>query len=74
MTLDQLIPGQECVVQDVTLDSSALQRLLDMGFIEGAVIEVIRNAPLLDPIDVRIRGNLVALRRSEASGVQVALR
>ncbi len=74
MTLDQLIPGQECVVQDVTLDSSALQRLLDMGFIEGAVIEVIRNAPLLDPIDVRIRGNLVALRRSEAGGVQVALR
>lgn len=73
MTLNELTPGQECTIRDVTLDGAVLQRLLDMGFIEGAMVEVIRNAPLLDPLDVRIRGHLVAIRRNEAAGVEVDL-
>jgi ferrous iron transport protein A len=71
MTLDQLSPGQECRVRDVNIEGAALQRLLDMGFIEGVRIKVIRNAPLLDPLDVEIRGYLVAIRLNEAKGVEV---
>lgn len=71
ITLDQLLPGQEAEIIDVTLSGSELQRLLDMGFVEGSNVKVIRNAPLKDPIDVQIRGHLVALRRQEASGVEV---
>ncbi|MDQ7781906.1 MAG: FeoA family protein [Desulfomonilaceae bacterium] len=71
MTLDELLPGQACVVRDVHLEGAVLQRLLDMGFVEGARIEVVRNAPLLDPIDIRIRNNLIAVRRSEAGGIEV---
>ncbi len=71
MTLDKLGPGQECVIRDINLDGAVLQRLLDMGFIEGTPVTVIRNAPLLDPLDVRIRGYMVAVRRSEAAGVEV---
>lgn len=44
-----------------------------MGFIEGTLIKVIRNAPLLDPLDIEIRGYLVAIRRSEAMGVEVQI-
>jgi len=66
-----MAPGQECRVCDVSLDGAQLQRLLDMGFIEGTRIKVIRNAPLLDPLDVEIRGYLVAIRRNEAKGVEV---
>ncbi len=73
MTLDQLTPGQECRVSDVSLEGAELQRLLDMGFIEGTLIKVIRNAPLLDPLDIEIRGYLVAIRRSEAMGVEVQI-
>lgn len=73
MTLDNLAPGQECTVRDVSLEGAELQRLLDMGFIEGTRIRVIRNAPLLDPLDVEIRGYLVAIRRNEAKGVEVAI-
>ena len=73
MTLNELTPGQECTIRDVNLDGAVLQRLLDMGFIEGAMVEVIRNAPLLDPLDVRIRGHLVAIRQNEAAGVEVDL-
>lgn len=71
MTLDQLTPGQECTVCDVNIEGAKLQRLLDMGFIEGTRIKVVRNAPLLDPLDVEIRGYLVAIRRNEAQGVEV---
>lgn len=71
MTLDQLTPGQECMVCDVNLEGAQLQRLLDMGFVEGTRVKIVRNAPLLDPLDVEIRGYLVAIRRSEAKGVEV---
>lgn len=57
----------------MNLDGTKLQKLLDMGFIEGTHVKVIRNAPLLDPLDVQIRGYLVALRRNEARGVEVEL-
>lgn len=73
MTLNEMVPGQECTIIDVNLDGAVLQRLLDMGFIEGTVLKVIRNAPLLDPLDVRIRGHLVAVRRKEAAGIEVAV-
>ncbi len=54
MTLDGLAPGQECTICDVNLEGVELQRLLDMGFIEGTRLKVVRNAPLLDPLDVEI--------------------
>lgn len=56
MTLDQLHPKQEGAIVDIFLNGSELQRLLDMGFIEGTRVKVIRNAPLMDPIDIEIRG------------------
>jgi ferrous iron transport protein A len=71
ITLDKLLPGQEAEIVDVTLVGADLQRLLDMGFLEGTQIKMVRNAPLKDPLDVQIRGCLVALRRREASGVEV---
>ena len=71
MTLNEVSPGEKCTILDVDLNGAVLQRLLDMGFIEGALVEVIRNAPLLDPLDVRIQRNLVAIRRNEAAGIEV---
>ena len=73
MTLDELKPNQECEIRDVTLGGAELQRLLDMGFIEGTQVKVVRNAPLMDPLDIEIRGYLIALRRQEAKGVEVDL-
>lgn len=71
MTLDELATSQDATILDVTLDGADLQRLLDMGFIEGTLVRVLRNAPLLDPIDISIRGQQIALRRSEAAGIEV---
>ncbi len=71
MTLDEMKPGNECRVAKVSMDGVAGQRLLDMGFIPGTVISVIRNAPLMDPIDIKVKGYMLALRRSEAKGVEI---
>lgn len=73
MTLDELASGREAEVVDIHLEGAELQRLLDMGFVEGTRLRVIRNAPLLDPIDVSIRDCQIAVRRNEAKGVEVKL-
>ncbi|HAP50545.1 MAG TPA: ferrous iron transport protein B, partial [Porphyromonadaceae bacterium] len=47
------------------------QRLLEMGFVRGAEITVIKNAPLLDPVEYMILGSHISLRRVEAARVMV---
>jgi len=49
------------------------RRLMDMGMVPGAVVEVIQVAPLGDPIEVKLKGYRLALRRDEASRVLVRL-
>lgn len=73
MTLDELKPGQECYVVKVNIGGVIGQRLLDMGFIPKTRIKVIRNAPLVDPVDLLIKGYHLSMRHSEARGVEVTL-
>ena len=47
------------------------KRLLDMGLVKGAQIEIERIAPLGDPIDVKIKGYHLSLRKEEAANVIV---
>jgi Fe2+ transport system protein FeoA len=49
------------------------RRLLDMGVVAGAEVEVQRVAPLGDPIEIRIKGYDLALRLDEAANIQVEL-
>lgn len=46
---------------------------MEMGVVPGALVCVIRAAPLGDPIEVRVRGYHLALRRTEAQAITVAL-
>lgn len=71
MTLNDINPGGSCRILDIEVDGPELQRLMDVGFIEGVVVQVIRNAPLKDPIDIRVKGRDIALRRSEAKRIAV---
>lgn len=73
MTLDELKPGQECRIVDVNVGGATGQRLLDLGFVAGTKVKAVRNAPLVDPVDLLIRGYHVSIRHSEAKGVEVTL-
>lgn len=49
-------------------------RLLEMGLLEGAEVEILHEAPFGgDPIAVRVRGSVVALRRGEANAIEVEM-
>lgn len=48
-------------------------RLLSVGVLPGAIVEIVAIAPLGDPIQIRIQGSLFAIRRNEACGVIVRL-
>lgn len=52
-------------------DADAARRLMDLGLIRGTTVEVIRRAPLGDPMEVRLRGFMLTLRRAEAEHITV---
>jgi Fe2+ transport system protein FeoA len=52
-------------------DPQVRRRLLEMGFCNGASVEVIRRAPLGDPIEFRLRGYHLSLRDEQAKYVQI---
>ncbi|HKP76316.1 MAG TPA: FeoA family protein [Longimicrobiaceae bacterium] len=69
--LAELPLGTRAKVVEVAGDPDAARRLMDMGVTRGATVEVMRLAPLGDPMEVRIRGFMLTLRRSEAEHITV---
>ena len=64
--------GQKGRVVGYALPPEQRQRLLEMGLTVGAQFEVVRFAPMGDPIEVKVRGYHLSLRKNEAAGVLVA--
>jgi ferrous iron transport protein A len=72
-SLDQLRVGQRARIQSVAGADAIVQRLLEMGLVDGEEVDVIGVAPLGDPIEIRLRDYRLSLRRSEAGRVEVEL-
>jgi len=70
-TLNKLGIGCRGSVYMVGGDVELRRRLLEMGFCNGANVEVIRRAPLGDPIEFRLRGYHLSLRDEQAKHVHV---
>jgi Fe2+ transport system protein FeoA/Mn-dependent DtxR family transcriptional regulator len=69
--LGELPVGSRARVAEVRGAGKHQRRMLDMGFVPGAGVTVIRKAPLGDPIEYRVKGTAVALRREDADSVLV---
>lgn len=69
--LSELAPGERGRVAKVGGDSEAARRLMEMGLMRGSDVEVVRLAPLGDPLEVRVRGFMLTLRRAEAEHIEV---
>ena len=72
--LSKMTIGQSGEIQDLTGDSGLCHRLLEMGITKGTPVEVVRFAPLGDPIDIKLRGYHLSLRRREAENIQVLIK
>jgi ferrous iron transport protein A len=68
--LSRLKTGQKAVIERFTDDEVSL-KLLEMGCIPGEEVELLRIAPLGDPIAIRVSGYTLSLRKDEARFVTV---
>ena len=71
VTLYDLNEGEEGVILKIKGRGQFRQRLSEMGFVVGKKVEVIKKAPLRDPIEYKIMGYHISLRNSEAQLIEV---
>ncbi len=69
ITLEDLQPGDEAIISGYSEEIADELRLLEMGLIIGSAVRMIRRAPLGDPLQIRIRGFDLSLRRNVARGI-----
>lgn len=70
-TLEDLKEGETGVIARVKGKGAFRRRIMDMGFIPGQEITVVRRAPLQDPVEYSIMGYFVSIRRSEARLIEI---
>ena len=71
-TLDQLPIGESAVVHRIDCQRRVGSRLMEMGLLPGARVEMVRRAPFGDPLEIRLRGYLLSLRSADAAEVSLA--
>jgi len=69
--LSDLLPGEKGIVKKVIGSSMIKRRIIDMGVVTGTVIEVQKFAPLGDPMEVKVKGFNLSLRKAEAEMIEL---
>jgi len=72
--LSELEVGQTAKIVKVGAVGEIKRRLMEMGLVAGAKVEVERLAPLGDPVEVKVMGYHLSLRKSEAAEIEVKLK
>jgi DtxR family Mn-dependent transcriptional regulator len=71
LRLKDLKSGQKGKVLKVSARGETNKRIVEMGVTPGSVVEVERVAPLGDPIDIKVKGYHLSLRKEEAEGIEI---
>jgi ferrous iron transport protein A len=71
VTLDRILPPETCRVSSVLASGPVRTRLFALGIVPGAVIESVRAAPLGDPVEYKVKGYFLSLRKAEAQLIAV---
>lgn len=69
--LTALTPGTSAKVAELKVSPEARSRLMEMGLLTGTMVELVRFAPLGDPVEIKVRGYHLTLRKHEAEQVLV---
>ena len=72
-SLASLKVGNNGVVSEITVPGEERGRLLEMGLLVGTPIELVRFAPLGDPLEIKVRGYHLTLRKHEAEQIFVKI-
>lgn len=72
--LSQLLPGEKGHIAKIVGKGSIQRRIIDMGVVAGTAIEVQKYAPLGDPMEIKVKGFNLSLRKSEAEMIEVEVK
>lgn len=71
MNLTSVPIGKSVKVVSVSGSSPITKRLMEMGVVPGVFVRVVKSAPFGDPLEIRVRGYNLAMRKSEAQTIEV---
>lgn len=72
MTLDNLETGKDAIIQAVNCQEPSLRKhILDMGLTPGTEVTLVKIAPMGDPIELRVRGYELTLRKQDAAHIDI---
>jgi len=70
--LGDLKPGERASVESIQGGGAIRRRMMDMGIVPGVELEVVRRAPFGGPLQVRLKGYYLAMRRGECAKIAVS--
>ena len=70
-TLDKLKVGSNAKINDVSGEEGLRHHLLEMGLIPGTVVELVKTAPLGDPLELKVRDYALTIRKADAANIQI---
>ena len=72
--LSTTVSGDRCIVLEIASEPPELRsRLYSLGVIPGSTLEILRFAPLGDPMQVKVGGSSISIRKAEANIIQVEI-
>ncbi|MBO6168207.1 MAG: ferrous iron transport protein A [Kiritimatiellae bacterium] len=71
MTLKEVPVGSKVTIARLAGEGAIKRRIMDMGLTKGTEVEVVRVAPIGDPIELSVRGYSLSIRKDEAATVEV---
>jgi len=69
--LSSVAVGTMATVAEIKLPPESRPRLMEMGLLVGTPVELVRFAPLGDPVEIKVRGYNLTIRKSEAEQILV---
>jgi ferrous iron transport protein A len=69
--LTSLAIGATAIVTEIKLSPGSRPRLMEMGLLVGTPVELVRFAPMGDPVEIKVRGYHLTLRKHEAEQIFV---
>lgn len=70
-TLAALPVGAKATVKNIKGESAVARRLMEMGVVPGVSVRVVKTAPFGCPLEIKVRGYNLAIRRSEAQTIEI---
>jgi ferrous iron transport protein A len=70
--LASLPVGAAAIVKEINVPPASRVRLMEMGLLVGTPVVLVRFAPLGDPVEIKVRGYLLTLRKQEAEQIRVS--